>query len=88
MNKNAFTDKGYLYLTAKTGRQINWKKSKLITVVLFTKWSQKPVFLKHIFYKYRKMALHVTSPAQFKTKSTKSLQNIRAGSRNGSNKCF
>jgi hypothetical protein len=48
--KNAFTDKGYLYLTAKIGRQINWRKSKLMTVVLFTKWSQTHVFLKHIYY--------------------------------------
>ena len=31
--KNAFTDKGYLYPTAKIGRQINWRKSKLITVI-------------------------------------------------------
>jgi len=60
--------------------------NKLITVVLFTKWSQKPVLLKHIFYKYREMALHVTSPAQFNAKSTEPLQNIRAESRNVSNK--
>ena len=57
-------------------------------MVLFNKWSQTLVFLKnvYVFYKCHEMALDFTSPAQFNTKSTKPLQNIRAESLNGSNK--
>jgi hypothetical protein len=82
--KNEFTDKGYMYLTAKIGRQINWRKSKLITVVLFTKWSQTPVFLKHIYF-INIMKWHIMLPVLRNLISKAPLQNIRAESLNVSN---
>jgi hypothetical protein len=85
--KNAFTGKGYPYLIAKIGRQINWRKPKLIILVLFTKWSKTLGFLKHIYF-ISTMKWHFMLPVlrNLIPNAQNLYKNIRAKSLNGSNK--